>query len=117
MTGMLFDIPVNGADPRGMVEQTKATINALREAGVLGGEHSATVQLALQLALVFDNATLRGGKEYGLANVAAQIQATLDRLPAIPPKVDRSAHPWLRFEDELREEYERARRAAISHPA
>ena len=117
MTGMLFDMPANRADPRGMVEQTRATIEALREAGVLGNEHSATVQLALQLSLVFDNATLRGGKEYGLANVAAQIQSTLDRLPTIPPKVDRSAHPWLRFEDEMRQEYERARRASLPHPA
>lgn len=59
-----------------LVEQVQRSLRALAEAGQVDERHAGLMQLALELA----RAIRPGEKAYGVAQAAAQLLATFDKL-------------------------------------
>lgn len=107
------DAPLPGLElreaPTGEVEQAaRRTIAALAADGLLEDRHAAVCQALVSVARAYDRAmTSAKAKEYAVANLHAQLLATLEALPS--PEAGVEDDEWTKFQREL----ERAERERL----
>jgi len=102
------DAPLPGLElresPTGEVEQAaRRTIAALDADGLLEDRHAAVCQALVSVARAYDRAmTSAKAKEYAVANLHAQLLATLEALPT--PAASDDDDPWTQFQRQVEAE-------------